>query len=175
MRPLVLVCLAAVLALPATAAAVHVAAAGDGTLSVSNAEGRVEFLRSFSGVVLGRVTTGRLEVVNPDADCNDLGVWDVDEVRELPLRGSRDGVRCVFRTVDRSMAMRFRLVREGDEVLVAGAGIWISAVGQGRVYLEGKPNKLRDGTFSINGERRGSLPDAGRTFTIGSRRPAAAP
>jgi hypothetical protein len=170
----VLVCFAAVLALPATAAAIH-AAPGDGTLAVSNAEGRVEFLRNFSGVVLGRVTTGRLEIVNPESDCYGLDVWDVDDIREFPLRGSRDGVRCVFRTLDRSTAMRFRLVREGDEILVRGAGIWISAVGRGDVYLEGKPNKLRDGTFSINGERRGSLPDGGRTFTIGTRRPGSLP
>src|SRR5687768_365557 len=132
MRRVVTLVLSAALLVPATAAA-FAHALGDGTLHVNNADGRVSFLRGFSGVVLGRVTVGTLEVIDPDSECDDLAalVWDDDGWRERPLRGSRDGIKCVFRTFDRTTPMRFRLLEE-DEIRITGAGIWISTVGQGR-------------------------------------------
>jgi hypothetical protein len=169
MRGLVTVVIVAALLVPAAALA-QSRTPGDGTLHVNSAEGRVHFLRSFSGVVLGRITVGTLEVVNPDSDCDSLKVWDADDTNERPLPGSRDGVRCIFRSTDRSTPMRFRLVREGDEVRVSGSGIWLSSVGQGRVFVQGSERRVRDGTFAINGDRRpGTLPDRGLTVTIGAR------
>jgi hypothetical protein len=169
MRRVLTLGLLAALAVPAVAAATALAP-GDGTLYVNNADGRVHFLRGFSGVVLGRITFGTLEVFNPSGECDEVAdlVWDDDERTERPLRGSRDGIKCVFRATDRTTPMRFRLLEESEEIRISGQGIWVSAVGQGRVHLQGS-DRLRDGTFSISGDRPRSMPDRGATYSIGTR------
>jgi hypothetical protein len=60
MRRALVVCLCAVLTLPATALALRLAP-GDGTLAVRNGDGLVH-LKLRSGAVLGRVDIGRLEI-----------------------------------------------------------------------------------------------------------------
>jgi hypothetical protein len=172
MRRVLVLLLGATLALPAAALALGFAQ-GDGTLYINKADGKVRLgskLDPFSGVVLGRLREGRLEIIDPDEDCDDLSlvVWDADDDWERPLR-QRDGVACVFVSSDRTTPMRFRLVRDENEVLVSGTGLFVTAVGEGPVFLQGNPRKVRDGTFSINGERPLSMPEKGKWFEIRAR------
>jgi hypothetical protein len=165
MRRVVTLWLLAALVVPATAAAIALAP-GDGSLTVSNADGQVR-LTLRAGVVLGRIAQGRLEVIAPDQDCEELLVWDSDDDFERPLR-ARDAVACVFISRDRSTAMRFRLVRGEADIRMVGRGLSLSAAGRGRTYLEGSVTKPRDGTFSVNGERPRSMPDKGAWFSVGA-------
>jgi hypothetical protein len=163
MRRVLVLCLGATLALPAAALAVSLAQ-GDGTLYVNNAAGQVN-LRPWSGVVLGRMTEGKLELVDPDASCDDIDVWGADVERELR---AREAVICRFVSRDRDSVMRFRLVEDVEEIrMINSRGLYVAAVGQGKAFLKGSPRIEQDGTFSINGDRRrGTLPDSGKSYEI---------
>jgi hypothetical protein len=161
MRRLILLCLGFVLAVPATALAVQPFASGDGTLAIRSGDGSVRFdLRS--GVVLGRFASGSLEIMNPEIACDDLLVWDYDQV--IPTK--RDS--CLFRAAPGrdGEPLRFRLVSTDEDIRIAGRGIFLSAVGRGRVYLEGSQKRARDGQYSLNGGPFKSLPDDGQFFAI---------
>jgi hypothetical protein len=69
----------------------------------------------------------------------------------------------VFSSNDK--VMRFRLVDE-NEVRIRGSGLWISAVGRGRAYLEGRVSKANDGRYSVNGDAFRSMPDAGQWVDV---------
>jgi hypothetical protein len=170
MRRLLVLCLGAALALPAAAAAIALVP-GDGTLHVDDADGKVRLgsrFAPFSGVVLGRISVGKLEIIDPEEECDELLVWDEDDTRERPLR-SREGIACVFVTFDRSSAMRFRLVSEDSEITMSGRGIWISAFGQGPAYLQGTARRpAKDGTYSLNGQRPRSMPEPGEWWAVGN-------
>jgi hypothetical protein len=172
MRRVLVLLLGATLALPAAALAVGLAQ-GDGTLYVNRADGKVRLgskLDTFSGVVLGRINVGRLEIIDPDEECDELSlvVWDADDGWERPMR-QRDGVVCVFVSNDRTSPMRFRLVRDENEVVISGNGLFVTAVGEGPAFLLGTPKKIRDGTYSINGERPLSMPEKGKWVEIRAR------
>jgi hypothetical protein len=169
MRRLLVLCLGAMLVLPAAAAAIALVP-GDGTLHVDNGDGKVRLgskFAPFSGVVLGRISVGKLEIIDPEEECEDLLVWNEDDTRERPLR-ARDGIACVFVTFARDEAMRFRLVREDGEITMSGKGLWVSAVGQGVAYLQGTTRRAGDGTYSINGQRPRSLPERGEWVPVGN-------
>ena len=159
-RRLALVVLAS-LAVPAAAIASQ-NAPGDGTLTVRNADGVVRL--TLRGAVLGKVGSGRLEVVDPDVDCDQLLVWGEEDAAERERQG-RDGERrllCIFK----GTSVRFRFIGGQHDVRISGRGIWVSAVGTGRVYLRGSSRRT-DGVFSINGERFASLPEDGDAFRVG--------
>jgi hypothetical protein len=168
MRRLILLCLGALLVVPATALGVVPFASGDGTVAVRDGAGLVK-LQLPSSVILGRVEDGELRVFDPDTDCDALDrttVWNNDDldvkfvskpgVRQTPSSPRRVPV-CVFTS---DTPMRFRLLDEGN-VRVKGDGIWVSAVGRGKVWLEGQDDKANDGKYSINGAPFRSLPDDG--------------
>jgi hypothetical protein len=167
MRRTLLLCLALAFAVPATAFALVPLTSSDGTLAVRAGDGKVQ-LKLRSGVILGLVDSGRLEVVDPDVDCEDLNVWNSGDpdlkfvprpgIRQAPSSPRRVPV-CVFKADDQN-PMRFRLIGEGD-VTVVGSGIWMSVVGRGRAYLLGRPTKAHDGRYSLNGDVFKSLPDDG--------------
>ncbi len=139
-------------------------APGDGTLTVRNADGVVRL--TLRGAILGKLGGGRLEVIDPDVACDQLSVWGEEDATERE-REARDGgkqVACVFK----GKAIRFRLIGGQHELRIAGRGIWVSAVGVGRVFLRGSARRDPDGTFSINGERFASLPEDGDSFKIGA-------
>ena len=171
MRRLVLLCFGVLVVLPATAFAFQPLTAGDGTLSVRNGDGFIG-LRLRSGVILGRVESGRIEVVDPDVDCADLRVWDAEDrdrgfvqkpgIRQTPSSAQRVP-SCVFKGEDMSL----RLLDQSD-VRIKGTGLWLSVVGRGRVILDGygTPAKTRDGQFALNGGKPQSLPDDRETFVI---------
>ena len=170
MRRALVLCLLVVLLAPAAAIATGLAS-GDGMLAVRNGDGVVG-LKLKSGAILGRIQSGRLEiVVDPDVNCDELLVWDYDRDSLRPL-ASRDKVACVFVVGRESPAdMRFRLVREENEIRLTGRGLWISAVGRGQVYLKGSTRERADGVYSLNGARERSLPDRGESFQLRSPLP----
>lgn len=168
MRRLLLIILLVCLAAPSAALALR-RAPGDGTLAVRNGDG---FLRlDITGAVIGRLDTGRLELVSPSVDdCDDWAVWGADRTRSRSLR---DGTTtCVFAVFPRTdEPIRFRLVLGARETLTIrnGSGFSLSAVGQGRGFIEGAG--AFDGVVSLNGERFRSLPDAGLAFTLAANLP----
>jgi len=162
MRRILVLCVGLVFCVPATAFAIVPFALGDGTLAVRGGDGTVT-LKLRSGVVLGRMATGTLEVVDPDVACEDLLVWQADET--TPTK--RD--TCRFRSMERDgTPMRFRLLRGDNEIRLHGRGLFISAVGRGKVRLEGSDERVRDGQYSINAAPFKSLPDEGGWLAIGS-------
>jgi len=163
MRRLLLFILLVCLAAPSAALALR-GSPGDGTLAVRNGEG---FLRlDITGAVIGRLDTGRLELVSPSVDdCEDWAVWGADRTR---TRSLRDGTTtCVFAVFPRtSEPIRFRIVLGTRETLTirSGSGFSLSAVGQGDGFIKGAG--AFDGVVSLNGDRFRSLPDAGLAFTL---------
>jgi len=174
MRRILFVCLALCLVGPVAALAAAPLSSGDGTLAVRDGDGLVR-VHLPNGVILGRVEDGELRVLDPDVDCDDLDrttVWNNDDLevryvapkagpRQTPSSPRRVPV-CVFSTGDQPM--RFRLL-EGN-VRVRGTGIWVSAVGRGRAWVEGKTSKANDGRYSVNGGPFKSLPDDGQWVDV---------
>src|SRR5262245_49981094 len=124
-RRLVVVALG-LLAFAGTATAGLMAATDDGTLSVRNADGIVWM--KADGAVVGRFDNGVLRVVDPADDGNtpDVTVWGAERTRPLTdtvTQYAGDNVR--FRIIG-----RFR-------IKVNATGMSLSAVGQGKVGLEG--------------------------------------
>jgi hypothetical protein len=167
-RRLVVLCLGVALALPAAAWAVAPLTGGDGSLAVRDGAGFIR-LNLRSGAILGRIENGTLEIVDPDVNCDDLLVWDADS--QFP-KTVRDKTACVFRvhSEDDEPGMRFRLARDENEVRLRGSGLWVSAVGRGRVFINGagSATKTRDGSYSLNGGFFKSLPNDGQAFVLGS-------
>jgi len=175
MRRILFVCLWVFVVAPVAALAAAPLSSGDGTLAVRDGDGLVK-AQLPSGVILGRIEDGELRVFDPDVDCNDLNrttVWNNDDMdvrfvaprtgpRQTPSSPRRVPV-CVFSTGDEPM--RFRLLDEGN-VRVRGSGIWISAVGRGRAWVEGKTSKANDGKYSVNGASFKSLPDDGQWVDV---------
>ena len=167
--------LLAILAVPATAAALR-AAPGDGTLSVRNGDGLIR-LELSRGAAIGRIGEGTLTIVDPrNDDCDAPLVWDDGEraefekqtviVRSEPTVVSE--VRCIFKGKD----MRFRLIgRDGDVFRIRGEAIGLSVATRGTAYLRGNGGGP-DGTYSLNGGEYESLPDAGKLLRIAAPEPA---
>jgi hypothetical protein len=164
-RASVVTLLVLALALPALAAA-RPLAPGDGSLVVRSGDGVVR-LGDFKGVVLGRIASGTLVIVDPrGGDCDAPLVWDAEDswprVRTL---GEDKVLECVYTT---KSGMRFRLVGGPNTIRINARGIALSAVGQGGGFVRGSKNLLDDGTFSVDGSDWRSLPEDGRAFRIGS-------
>jgi hypothetical protein len=125
-----------------TASAGIVAADGDGTLSVRNADGTSVWMKA-DGAVVGHFDTGVLRVFDPaDGDPVDVSVWGAERTRALT------GTTTLYSGEN----VRFRIVGR-FVVRLHGDGIALSAVGAGKVGLEGD-----SGTYSLNGERRKQIP-----------------
>lgn len=165
MRRILVLLVVLALTVPAVAAARKLTP-GDGTLVVRSGDGRV-WLNDFRGVVLGRIATGTLVLVEPKGgDCDTQLVWEADDQWPRVRTVGDDRVfECVYRTTS---GMRFRVVGGQNTLRVNGRGIALTAVGKGTGHLRGTPSLLDDGTYSLDGEDWRSLPDDGRFVRIGS-------
>ena len=154
MRRLLTFCAFVALALPAGIQAATAAGAADGTLSVKNATGLV--LVNANGVIIGHADKARITIT--DADSTDGRVivlgWDT-KVALTPTK-------ILYKGED----MRFKLLGGDNILFIRGWGISLSAVGEGKVTLDGG-NVANDGKFSIDDGPFLSLPDSYRTFSFG--------
>jgi hypothetical protein len=151
MRRLLTFCAFVALALPA---AIQAATASDGTLAVKNATGLV--MVNANGVIIGHADRARITIT--DADSTDGRVivlgWDT-KVALTPTK-------ILYRGDD----MRFKLLGGDNILFIRGSGISLSAVGEGKVTLDGG-NVANDGKFSIDDGPFLSLPDSIHTFSFG--------
>lgn len=165
MRRILLIGVVLALAIPAVAAA-KALVPGDGSMAVRSGDGIVR-LNDFRGVVLGKIATGTLVIVDPKGDdCDSLLVWDADDQWPRVRRLGDDRVlECWFTTTS---GMRFRLVGGTNTIRINARGIALSAVGQGRGFVRGTPALTDDGLYSVDGSDWRSLPDDGRAVRIGA-------
>jgi hypothetical protein len=162
MRRLVVTTLLAVcLAIPAAAFAVA-GGTDDGTLAVRNGVGKVGL--DFDGSALGRVAGhGSVKIVYPFAsDGSGVNVFGCDDLFQTDTKTvcSSDG---------KGLPVRFRAIGGTYKVVVGGSGIYLSAVGNGSVTLNGagdNPDVAFDGKYSINDEPYKSLPDYTRQYPL---------
>jgi hypothetical protein len=162
---------AAVLALPAASAAgarrhsapgflVVRGGAGDGGVT-----GRPVVTVAVSGFVIGRISQeGRVAIYHLGSGGGGPQATGADVARH--------GVRWhgVAGTEYRGSDFRFRAVGGVYRVVVRGAGIYVFAGGRGHAHVLGSAVYPRnDGEFSLDGGRFNTLPDPGRTLTLGAR------
>ena len=166
MRRLVwLTALVIVLAVPAVAFAFAGGGQDDGTLSVKAGIGKVYL--NFNGSAVGRVQRGSVRVTDPVAT-DGLGFefsnCDVELDRSDTTTSKTDTVK-----VCRGDSIRFRAIGGKYQIAIAGAGINLSAVGQGTLGLNGAgddPYVFSDGTYSLNDGPYKSLPNLLTPFTL---------
>jgi hypothetical protein len=129
------------IALAAPAAGFALSGDGDGTLSVKAGIGKVSL--NFNGSAVGRLQHGLIQVTDP--------------------------VTITSTTLCRGTNLRFRAIGGKYQILIRGAGIYLSAVGDGSVSLDGRGedwNIDSDGVYSLNDSPYKSLPDFGQTFRL---------
>ncbi len=140
MRAPLLVLLVFLLAVPTAAAAVAVSSA-DGELSVDSGRGKVTVVAR--GGVIGRFADGKVSILDlTPEDAFDPVVFG-DELPSVELPNGA--------VVYRGTNVRFRLVGGRYHIAVTGAGIDLSAVGNGLVWLESDGSRF-PGTYSLDGD-----------------------
>ena len=154
MRRLLTFCAFVALALPAGIQAATAAGAADGTLSVKNATGLV--LVNANGVIIGHADKARITIT--DADSTDGRVIVLGWDKKVALTPTK--------TVYSGEDIRFKLLGGDNILFIRGSGISLSAVGEGKVTLDGG-NVANDGKFSIDDGPFLSLPDSIHTFSFG--------
>ena len=145
---------------------------GDGTLSIRNGDGNVR-LDLDRGVAIGRVGSGRIELISPkDTGCATPLVWDDGEqmlgIAEERTIDAETGVEvCVYRAA-KGRSLRFRLLgSEARSIRLVGQNISLSAVGRGRGWIKGSSNDFEsDGTWSLNGADYVSMPTTRQGFAL---------
>jgi hypothetical protein len=150
---LLLLLLAAAVAAPVALSA----GATDGTLSVK--AGRGVIVLKLKGTVIGRLAYGRVRVV-------DKTPFDeqAPQFRHCRLRYVN-----VATTICTGRKLSFRALDGRYVVRVQGRGIYLSAVGHGRVTVDGVGDQgIPDGVMSIDDEPYQSLPDFPTTFDLGT-------
>ena len=162
-KSLILLALLA-LAIPfAAAASVH---AGEGTLSVENARGKVTI--QAKGAILGRIANGSVVVfdLTPN-DGYEPYVSGDDYVKLVGETGIQYGGR----------NLRFRLIGGSYRIVVKGTGVDLSVVANGFAILEGDTSALSGaGVYSVDGTdcrtNAGAgckpLPDRAKFIKLGS-------
>ena len=139
MRRFIPILLVLLLALPATAWAVH-SLPGDGTLVVDNGRGQVT-VRARGGII-GRFDSGRLIVEDPvEGDGSGPIVYGAERIRDLGQH----------RTLYVGEDVRFRMIGGLYRVTIQAVGMDVSAVGRGTVVLDATGFTDLPGRFSING------------------------
>jgi len=151
MRRLLTLCALVGLAIPA---AVQAATAADGTLAVKNATGLV--MVAANGVIIGHADKARITIT--DADHTDGRVIVLGSDRKVLLGPTK--------TVYYGDDMRFKLLGGDNTLFIRGSGISLSAVGEGKVSLNGA-DVLNAGKFSIDDGPFRPLPDVYQTFSFG--------
>lgn len=157
-------CLVALLALPAAAFALT-SDAGDGTLSVKRGKGLV-WLR-VNGSIIGQLARGTIRAYDPDTSdgsgpiLKNCGYFaDLSDSTPNP-----NGKKVVCSGTN----LRFRLIGGFYFIRITGIGIYVSAVGQGKVTLNGTGDAaagIPDGSFSLNDAPYQSLPDYPKTYPL---------
>ena len=138
MRKLCLILLATLILLPAAAFAERGASA-DGSLSVSDASGRL--VVSGHGVIFGHLDRGTITVVGDYKPDNNTALSSVSGAKMKFTGGN-----VVYSGSD----VRFLFPGGRYTLIVEGTGIDISAVGSGKFVATGK-GLPDDGTFSVDG------------------------
>jgi hypothetical protein len=151
------------LAIPATGFALTGLGGGadDGTLSVKAGLGKVT-LNPFNGSAVGRVQRGSIRVTDPVAS-DGIGYDFFGTCDE------RDRDRTTSTTTCKGTNLRFRAIGGKFQIQLKGTNIYLSAVGQGQVGLDGRgedPTIDMDGTYSLNDGPYKSLPDYGATLQL---------
>jgi hypothetical protein len=154
MRRFSLILFVLLLALPATAWAIH-AGPGDGTLVVDNGRGQVT-VRARGGIT-GRFDSGRLIVEETASGANPPIVYGVERMRDLGLH----------RTLYVGEDVRFRMIGGLYRVTIQAVGMDVSAVGRGTVVLDATGFTDLPGRFSINGAPFQALPGKPTTYQLG--------
>ena len=153
MRRLLTFCALVALALPA---AIQAATTADGTLAVKNATGVVLINNAKGAVIIGHADKAKITIT--DADSTDGRVivlgWDT----KVALTATR--------TAYTGKDMRFKLLGGDNILFIRGSGISLSAVGEGKVTLDGG-NVVNDGKFSIDDGPFLSLPDSIHSYSFG--------
>jgi hypothetical protein len=159
-RLIVLGLAAALIGLPVTAAFAVPLGSDDGTLSVRHGRGVVKL--AFKGAVFGRVAKGVVRINDPvDGDGQGADFFGCE------VRHDTDTT-----TVCSGDDIRFRAIGGRYAVKVAGSGIFVSAVGRGKVLLDGNGDDTgnADGGYSFNGNDYQSLPDDPTPFALAAPR-----
>ena len=131
----------ALLALALPLAATAAKKAGEGTLSVENARGKVTV--QAKGAILGRISVGSVVVydLTPN-DAYEPYISGDDYVKLVGETGIQYGGR----------NLRFRLIGGAYRIVVKGTGIDLSVVANGMALLEGDPNAPGGaGVYSTDG------------------------
>jgi hypothetical protein len=166
MRRLLVPLLLLVLALPA--AALSARGGPDGTLSLRDGRGRVNLL-NFRGSLIGNVRNGSIKIQALSGDTADPVVRGYEKVRWG--RGNSPTYS--------GTNVRFRLIAGRYRVYLSGKGIFLSAVGRGRVMLDGtgslEAGVFYDGFFSLNDSEEESLPDEPTWLFLASPEPPPPP
>jgi hypothetical protein len=153
MRRLLILCALVGLALPA---AIQAATAADGTLAVKNATGVVMVFNAKGAVIIGHADKAKITITDVDsADGRVIVLGAETKVAIAPTKTQYTG-----------KDMRFKLLGGDNTLFIRGSGISLSAVGEGKVTLDGG-NVVNDGKFSVDDGPFKSLPDALQTFSFG--------
>ena len=149
MRKLLALAFLSLLALPAASPAGR-KVPGEGTLSVRDATARMVI--TARGAVIGRFLSGSLTLTDPSpADGSEPIVRGAEQVRRL------SATRAFYRGTN----VRFRLIGGRFTLRTTGEGIYLTAVGRGRVRVRGDW-----GVFSLNGGEYRGLPAEWTAFTL---------
>jgi hypothetical protein len=151
MRRLLILCALVGLAVPA---GIQAATAADGTLAVKNATGLV--MVNANGVVIGHADKAKVTITDADST----------EGRVIVLGWESKAALTPTKTVYKGEDLRFKLLGGDNILFIRGSGISLSAVGEGKVTLDGG-NVANDGKFSIDDGPFLSLPDSIHTFSFG--------
>lgn len=152
MRRLLTFCALLALAVPAGIQAATTA--GDGTLAVKNATGYV--IVDARGVIIGHADRARITITDDDRS----------DGRVIVLGWKDKTALAPGKTLYTGTDIRFKLLGGENVLFIRGSGISLSAVGEGRVTLDGG-NVVNDGKYSIDDGPFKSLPDSYETFSFG--------
>ena len=161
-RAFVLLALLA-LALPAAGlGALSAKRAGDGTLAVENATGRV--IVQARGGAIGRIDRGSLTII--DTTPNDANEPVIAGLTRVEREIGENGMRYVGANI------RFRIIGGGFRIILDGKGIDLSVVGRGFAVLKGETTT--PGLYSLDGadcraarSTCDELPEVARRFQLG--------
>ena len=154
MRRLLIFCALVALALPVGIQTARAEGAADGTLAVKDATGLV--MVNANGVIIGHADKARITIT--DADHTDGRVIVLGYDSKVAITPTK--------TVYRGDDMRFKLLGGDNILFIRGSGISLSAVGEGKVTLDGG-NVANDGKFSIDDGPFLSLPDSIHSYSFG--------
>jgi hypothetical protein len=157
MRRLFLILLVSLLVVPAAALAA-VRGAGDGTVVVKNAAGKVTVVGK--GTIFGHFDDGTLTVVD----------YNPDDLKDPQVSGAeRFWVKSDTTTRYAGTDVRFLFSGGSYKIIVYGTGVDISAVGKGKVTALGDATVANDGTVAVNGTKPVAIqPFTATTLTFGT-------